>query len=97
MRRDEAIRRLHEHRAELRGLGVRHLFLFGSTASDSATDTSDIDLFFDYDKGHFGLFALMDVKQRAADILGCRIDIMPRDSLHQTLCPAIEASAVRIF
>lgn len=73
MRRDEVIQRLKQHEAELHGLGVRHLYLFGSTARDEAGEASDVDLFFDYEKGAFGLFALfalMRVKQRAADILG---------------------------
>jgi len=97
MRRDEAIQRLKQHEAELYGLGVRHLYLFGSTARDEADEASDVDLFFDYDKGAFGLFALMRVKQRAADILGRKTDIMTRDSLHEYLRPRIEAAAVRIF
>ena len=39
----------------------------------------------------------MDVKPRAADILGGKTDIMTRDSLHRALRPQIEASAVRVF
>ena len=97
MRRDEAIQRLKQHEAELRGLGVRHLFLFGSTARDEARRESDVDLFFDYEKGAFGLFALMAVKRRAAAILGCEADIMSRDSLHAYLRPRIEASSVQVF
>jgi len=97
MRRDEAIMRLKQHEAELHGLGVRHLYLFGSTARDEATAESDVDLFFDYDKGAFGLFALMQVKQRAAAILGQNTDIMTRDSLHEYLRPRIEAASVQIF
>ena len=97
MRRDEAIQRLKQHEAELHGLGVRHLYLFGSTARDEAGAASDVDLFFDYDKGAFGLFALMEVKQRAAAILGRKTDIMTRDSLHEYLRPRIEATSVQIF
>jgi len=35
-----------------------------------ATESSDVDLFFDYEKGKFGLFQLMDVKEYAASIFG---------------------------
>jgi uncharacterized protein len=45
MGRDEAIRRLRRHEADLRRLGVEHLYLFGSTARGEAKDDSDIDLF----------------------------------------------------
>jgi predicted nucleotidyltransferase len=97
MKRDEAISRLRQHEVDLKRLGVQHLYLFGSTARDDAGDDSDIDLFFDYEKGKFGLFELMDVKAYAASILGRTTDIMTRDSLHKMLRPAIEASALRVF
>jgi uncharacterized protein len=97
MGRDEAIAKLKEHEAELRKLGVEHLFLFGSTARGEAHRDSDVDLFFDYQKGKFGLFELMDVKERASGILGCTADIMTRDSLHKILRPRIEAAAVQVF
>jgi hypothetical protein len=63
MLRDEAIRKLREHEAELRQLGVQHLYLFGSTARGEAGEDSDVDLFFDYERGKLGLFELMDVKK----------------------------------
>ncbi len=97
MERDKAIERLKQHEAELKGLGVKHLYLFGSTARGDARPDSDVDLFFDYEKGELGLFQLMDVKERASDILGRKADIMTRDSLHKTLRRRIEAAAVPIF
>jgi uncharacterized protein len=97
MMREEVIRRLREHETELRRLGVQSLFLFGSTAADAATIDSDIDLFFDYPRGGFGLFDLMTVKERATSILGARADIMTRDSLHPALRDRIEQAAVRVF
>jgi len=78
-------------------LGVLHLYLFGSTARDEARDGSDVDLFFDYEKGKLGLFELMDVKEAAARILGRTTDIMTRDSIHKLLRQRIEATAVPVF
>jgi len=97
MKRDEAINRLKRHEAELKQLGVQHLYLFGSTASGEAREDSDVDLFFDYERGKLGLFRLMDVKERASSILGRKADIMTRDSLHKVLRERIEASAVLVF
>jgi uncharacterized protein len=97
MQRDEAIEKLRQHEAELKQLGVQHLYLFGSTARDEARHDSDVDLFFDYEKEALGLFQLMDVKQRAAEILGCKADIMTRDSLHKALRHGIEATSVPVF
>ena len=53
--------------------------------------------FFDHQKGGLGLYELMDVKERAADILGRKTDIMTRSSLHPGLRKRIEASAVLVF
>ena len=97
MKRDEAISRLQQLEADLNRLGVEHLYMFGSTARDEAGDDSDVDLFFDHEKGKLGLFELMDVKERAASILGGKTDIMTRDSLHNTLREAIEETAIRVF
>lgn len=97
MTRDEALSRLKRHEADLKRLGVARLYLFGSTARNAARDTSDVDLFFDYEKGKLGLFELMDVKAFAADILGRKTDIMTRDSLHKALRRGIEETALRVF
>ena len=97
MQRDEAIDKLRQHEAELRRLGVERLYLFGSTARGEAREDSDVDLFFDYERGKRGVFELMDAKERASRILGCKADIMTRDSLHKVLRPQIEASALQVF
>jgi uncharacterized protein len=97
MKREEIIARLRKHEADLRRLGVEHLYLFGSVARGDARENSDVDLFFDYQKGKLGLFELMDVKAFTASILGHAADIMTRDSLHKTLRPTIEATALRVF
>jgi hypothetical protein len=64
--------------------------MFGSTARDEAREDSDVDLFFDHPEGSLGLFALMDVKEAAARILGRKADVMTRRSQHRVLRPAIE-------
>jgi predicted nucleotidyltransferase len=97
MDQTEAIARLQEHEAELKKLGVEHLYLFGSTARGEAGAESDVDLFFDYPRGKFGLYELMDVKETAARILGRKTDIMTRDSIHKALRARIEADAVPVF
>jgi hypothetical protein len=96
MQRDEAITKLREHEAELRQLGVQHLYLFGSTARGEAGEDSDVDLFFDYERGKLGLFELMDVKERTSRILGRKADVMTRDSLHKVLRSRIEAAGLQV-
>ncbi len=94
---NDAIAKLRAHEAELRRLGVEHLYLFGSTARDQAHDDSDVDLFFDHRRGELGFFQLMDVKELARKILGRQTDIMTRASLHPVLRQRIEAMALRVF
>lgn len=97
MKRTDAVAKLKEHEAELRRLGVEHLYLFGSTARDDAREDSDIDLFFDHRRGALSLFRLMDVRDAAARILGRPADVMTRASLHPVLRPQIETSALQVF
>jgi predicted nucleotidyltransferase len=97
MRRGAVIAVLRAHEAELKWLGVQHLFVFGSTVRDEARDVSDVDLFFDHPEGSMGLFGFMEVKDVANRILGYRADILTRRSLHPVLRSGIEASAQQIF
>jgi len=97
MKQDEAISLLRRHEAELKRLGVDHLYLFGSTVRGEATDESDVDLFFEHEKGKLGLFELMDVKERASSILGQKAHVMTRDGLHPRLRKRIEDSALPVF
>ncbi|MBV9827880.1 MAG: nucleotidyltransferase domain-containing protein [Alphaproteobacteria bacterium] len=97
MDRDTTIDLLRRHEGELRRMGIERLYLFGSTARDSATAASDIDLFFDHAHGRLSLYQLLDIKNRTAAILGSRVDIMSRNSLHPVLRSQIEASARAVF
>ena len=97
MTREEAIRRLKDNQAQLKELGVEHLYLFGSTARDEAGEESDIDLFFDHPEASLGLYQLIDLREAAARILGRKADIMSRRSLHPALKQRIEATALQVF
>ena len=97
MKRGVAIANLKRHETEFKQRGVDRLYLFGSTARDEARDDSDVDLFFDHERGKLGLFQLMDLKGFAAKVLGCKTEIMTRASLHPVLQERIETSALRVF
>jgi predicted nucleotidyltransferase len=97
MKSAEAIARLREHETELKELGVTHLYLFGSSARGEAHESSEIDLFFDHERGKLGLFKLMDVQEAATKILGRKADVMTRHSLHPVLREQIEAAALQVF
>ena len=97
MKRDEVLTRLRAHEAEFKRLGVESLYLFGSTAREEAREDSDVDLFFDHERGAIGLFEIMDIKERASELLGVEADVMTRRSLHPRLKQRIESSATQVF
>jgi uncharacterized protein len=76
---------------------VSNVFTCSALPRGEANEDSDVDLFFDYEKGKLGLFELMDVKEYAANILGRKTDIMTRDSVHKILRQQIEQTAIRVF
>lgn len=88
MKRDEAIRKLSEHREELKRRGVERLYLFGSTARDEAGPGSDVDLIIRIDReshGKFGLFDLIRVKHYLEDALGAEVDLTTEDGIKPQL------------
>jgi predicted nucleotidyltransferase len=71
--------------------------MFGSTANGKARPDSDVDMFFDHDKGTIGLIELDAITRITARALGKEVDIMTRDSLHPALRRQIETAALRVF
>lgn len=89
------VARLQAHGDELRRLGVEAIYLFGSVARGEDTRASDVDIFFDHARG-LGL-EVMTIRDRLAEIIGGRVDITTRESLHPLLRPGIEAEARRVL
>lgn len=96
MRRDEALRILRGHRAELAAMHVASLRLFGSVARDEARPDSDVDLLVTFsapvDLFHFG-----DVQQRLEKALGCPVDLGTEDSVRSALRERILCEAIAVF
>jgi predicted nucleotidyltransferase len=97
MGRDEAIAKLKAHEAELKAMGVEHLYLFGSTLRGEAREDSDVDLFFDHPLGSLDLIQYIQIKDRTSAILGCKADVMSRRSIHRLIKRKVEAAAEQVF
>jgi predicted nucleotidyltransferase len=98
MNRSDAINRLRQKADAVKGMGATALYLFGSTARNEAGQTSDLDLFIDYDpESRFNAFDLIGIKLLLEEELRVPVDVTTRDGLHPRLKPDIEKSAVRIF
>jgi predicted nucleotidyltransferase len=94
-RRDRVVALLKAHEDELRGRGVRGLFLFGSVGRGEERAGSDVDLFFDHRPG-LGL-EVVAIQKRVREIVPGKVDVTTRRSLHPLLRERIAASAVRVF
>jgi uncharacterized protein len=94
----EAMSRLKWLAPKVRAMGATALFIFGSTASDKAKPTSDLDLFIDHDPSQkFSLIELIGIQQFLERELSIAIDLTTRNSLHPMLRANIERSALRVF
>lgn len=65
--------------------GITYLGLFGSQTTNKAAESSDVDLLVEYshDSPVKTLFDHMDVQYKFEDILGKRVDLITRRSLHK--------------
>ena len=94
MTRDEMLRRIRDHRADLERLGVRSLALFGSAARGDDGIASDVDLLVEFSQP-VGLFRFLDLKDYLESLLGREVDLVTPDALKAQLRPRILAEAVR--
>jgi predicted nucleotidyltransferase len=94
VQREEALRRLAEHRDELTAMGAASLSLFGSVARDEAGPDSDVDVLIELGRP-MDLFDLGRIQVRLEEILGQRVDLVMSDSLRPRLRASVLAEAVR--
>jgi hypothetical protein len=91
--RDEAVRRLVASEAEIRGLGVQRLALFGSVLRGEAGPDSDVDVLVQFAPGtktfeHF--LALSDLLEAR---LGKPVELVTIEALSPFIGPRILAEA----
>ncbi len=67
--------------------------MFGSVARGDDTESSDVDLLVDLDKG-VGLVALAGLQRELTELLGINVDIVPADPLKARLRREVLAEAV---
>jgi len=75
--------------------GVTRLALFGSTARDTATSDSDVDVLVAFDgpatsKRYFGVQFYLE------DLLGCPVDLVTEKALRPELRPYVERERVYV-
>lgn len=96
MRREDAIRILRSHLPALRRqFAVQSLAVFGSVARDEASDSSDVDIFVDFD-GPSSFDRYFGLKEALESLLGSRVDLATRSMLKPRVKPVIEQEAVDV-
>jgi len=87
---------LAAHRAELTELGVRSLYVFGSTARGEAGPDSDVDLLVDLDPSkRISLLGFAHIKGEIEDMLGCAVDLVEAHVLRDQWRDRVLGEAVR--
>ena len=81
MTREEIVEILRDREAELRGLGVEHVSVFGSAARGDSRPMSDVDLTVrlkpGFSQGGFDYFGRFEaLRARLAQILACPVDLV---------------------
>ncbi len=80
--RSEILGQLREIRNELAvQYPIRKIGVFGSYSRDRQTDESDLDIVVEFDQP-IGMMAFVHLKDRIADRLGIRVDLVTPDGLH---------------
>jgi predicted nucleotidyltransferase len=96
--RERVLELLRAHAAAIRRRGVTRLALFGSTARGEAEPGSDVDLLIEVDPAApFGLFALLDLMEDLAILLGRPVDVAFPDAMRPWLREAVLRDAVEVF
>ena len=89
---------LRAHAPELRAAGIRHLSLFGSVARGDAEADSDVDLAAELNPdANIGLFALIGLERRLAELLRRPVDLVPEPVEKQRLQANIDRDRLVAF
>ncbi|MDX3900537.1 MAG: nucleotidyltransferase domain-containing protein [Sphingobium sp.] len=98
MDRNTAIARLKAHEAELRGMGVVSLSLFGSTARGDNRADSDVDVAVAIDRAaQMDLFTFAAMSAQLNDWLEVPVDLVSEPARRPRFQAEIDRDRVRVF
>ncbi len=84
--RDKILRLTYRH-------GASRVWVFGSVRRREATDSSDVDLLVTW-RRPVSILDVARLKADLTDLLGRKVDVVTRGSLHWSLQPQVEAEKV---
>ncbi len=88
---------IKENESEIRSMGVKEIYIFGSVARGSATDKSDVDCFVVFDENaKVGFLKLARLQMYLEEKLKATVDLGTKNSLHRDLKAQILKEAIRV-
>lgn len=95
--RRQATDRLQAAEAEIRGLGVRRLALFGSVLRDEARLDSDVDVLVDFAPGQKSFDRFVALAELLERVLAHRVEVVTTEGLSPFIGPYILAEAADVL
>jgi predicted nucleotidyltransferase len=95
--REQVQERLREVEAEVFGLGVRRLALFGSVLRNEARPDSDIDFLVEFTPGQKSFDRFLALSDLLETLLGHPVELVTTEALSPFLGPHILAEAADVF
>ena len=95
MTREEIVRTLKVHAADVASFGVRSLALFGSVARGEDLPDSDVDVLVAFE-GQTTFDRYFDLKFWLEDLLGRSVDLVTEKSLRPELAPEVRKDALHV-
>jgi uncharacterized protein len=90
-----ALKILKQNTSAFTRLGVKSLAVFGSTARDEASLTSDVDILVTFEESPT-YDQYIETKFLLEELLGCRVDLVIQDGLKPLIRAQVEKEAVYV-
>jgi len=87
---------LNKHREELRQkYSITEMGIFGSYVREEQKETSDVDILVEFDKP-VSLLQIVSLENYLSDILGIKVDVVPKKNIRKELKDHILKEAVLV-
>lgn len=76
--------------------GVNQIWVFGSFASGSAKESSDIDVLVEFKGNGMTMIRFIELEQELTGLLGIKVDLVTRSALKESMRESILSEAVAV-
>lgn len=94
MDRKSILDSIHDHKEQLKKIGITRVGLFGSFSRNENTENSDLDLLLEFDPQQKNFHNFMKAYDLLENIFNIRVDIITPESISPYLKKHIESEAV---